>query len=296
MVIDSFLYYNEVELLELRLKVLYDYVDKFIITEGDHSFKGDPKPFRCKKDLSKLGFGDDPKIHVIEKKLKSCVGETSKDEEKEYWNILRKTQVSLCNNEDILILSDIDELPHPNSINGYVDYINNNPNFLLACCCHNLQYQVNYALTSKLEANSSLSPVPLMAKGEFWKNNNPLNIKYRVSQGGNIEDFEFKFIYAGFIDNIKRGWHLSWMGGTDKHLEKINLHNWNLEGDGYSKILKSNSTKDKIKNFNPKNNTDVLGRNNYKLVEFDHTELFEVIDSVGNLPHIKKYLLNQQND
>jgi len=40
MVIDSFLFNNELELLELRLKVLYDYVDKFVIVEGDHTFRG----------------------------------------------------------------------------------------------------------------------------------------------------------------------------------------------------------------------------------------------------------------
>ena len=48
MVIDTFLYYNEIELLELRLKVLYDYVDRFVIVEGDHTHKGDPISFRAK--------------------------------------------------------------------------------------------------------------------------------------------------------------------------------------------------------------------------------------------------------
>ena len=65
MIIDSFLYYNETELLELRLKVLYNYVDRFVIVEGNRTFKGDPKPFRCKQDLIKLGFNSDsPKIEI----------------------------------------------------------------------------------------------------------------------------------------------------------------------------------------------------------------------------------------
>ena len=65
MVIDTFLYYNEIELLELRLKVLYDYVDRFVIVEGDHTHKGDPIPFRAKNDLKKLGYENDRKDEAL---------------------------------------------------------------------------------------------------------------------------------------------------------------------------------------------------------------------------------------
>ena len=43
MVIDSFLFNGELELLELRLKVLYNYVDIFTIVEGNRTFRGDSK-------------------------------------------------------------------------------------------------------------------------------------------------------------------------------------------------------------------------------------------------------------
>ena len=37
---DSFLFFNELDLLEIRLELLYDKVDYFIISECDSSFSG----------------------------------------------------------------------------------------------------------------------------------------------------------------------------------------------------------------------------------------------------------------
>ena len=42
-IFDCFIFNHEVELLEIRLNILNDYVDKFIITEGDMTFSGLPK-------------------------------------------------------------------------------------------------------------------------------------------------------------------------------------------------------------------------------------------------------------
>ena len=51
---DCFIFNHEVELLEIRFNILNDYVDKFIITEGDITFSGLPKEshyLRTKIDL-----------------------------------------------------------------------------------------------------------------------------------------------------------------------------------------------------------------------------------------------------
>ena len=37
---DCFIFHNEIDLLELRLNILNDVVDKFIIIEGDTTFSG----------------------------------------------------------------------------------------------------------------------------------------------------------------------------------------------------------------------------------------------------------------
>ena len=56
MIIDSFLFFQELDLLEIRLKYLYPIVDKFIIIEARQSFKGKAKDyifgFTCGNDVT----------------------------------------------------------------------------------------------------------------------------------------------------------------------------------------------------------------------------------------------------
>ena len=40
---DCFMIYNELDLLEVRLEELYDVVDYFVISEGEHTFSGKEK-------------------------------------------------------------------------------------------------------------------------------------------------------------------------------------------------------------------------------------------------------------
>jgi beta-1,4-mannosyl-glycoprotein beta-1,4-N-acetylglucosaminyltransferase len=44
-VIDCFTFYNELEILELKLEELYDVVDLFILVEAEKTHKGENKRF-----------------------------------------------------------------------------------------------------------------------------------------------------------------------------------------------------------------------------------------------------------
>lgn len=46
---DCFLFFNELEILDVRLHELYDHVDKFVIVESVETFRGNPKPYILKK-------------------------------------------------------------------------------------------------------------------------------------------------------------------------------------------------------------------------------------------------------
>ena len=50
-VFDVFLFFNELDILELRLKMLDDVVDFFVITECDFTFSGKPKSLIFAKNI-----------------------------------------------------------------------------------------------------------------------------------------------------------------------------------------------------------------------------------------------------
>lgn len=68
MLIDCFPYFNEKEILELRVETLKDHVDGFLITDANRTHRGDPKEFSCVETIKELGLPEE-KIQVLHVEL-----------------------------------------------------------------------------------------------------------------------------------------------------------------------------------------------------------------------------------
>ena len=111
MIYDCFSYWDEDLLLDLRLNILNKFVDFFVIVEGDKTWQNNKKNLRF--DINKfnkfkkkiiyipvqdLPDGDDP--YLRENHQRNC--------------ILRG--LSKANDNDLIIISDLDEIPNPEKI------------------------------------------------------------------------------------------------------------------------------------------------------------------------------------
>jgi hypothetical protein len=65
MIVDCFMFFNEKELLELRVSMMNNHVDKFLIADSNRTHSGIKKEFTCKKIIKELGLPEE-KIEVIE--------------------------------------------------------------------------------------------------------------------------------------------------------------------------------------------------------------------------------------
>lgn len=61
---DCFTFFNELDLLELRLAELYNYVDYFVIVEADKTHSGKPKEFILEKNFSRYARWRNKIIHL----------------------------------------------------------------------------------------------------------------------------------------------------------------------------------------------------------------------------------------
>ena len=68
-IIDCFLFNNELKLLELRLKELYNYVDYFILVESEFYFSGNNKPLHYHNNKNKFSEYNNKIIHVVQNKI-----------------------------------------------------------------------------------------------------------------------------------------------------------------------------------------------------------------------------------
>ena len=109
---DCFTFYNELDLLELRLTELSDVVDRFVIVEATTTFTNRLKPLLYKENQNRYAQWAD--------KIEHIVVETEKDpnpwanETRQRDSILRG--IWDASDDDIIIVSDVDEIPRPAAV------------------------------------------------------------------------------------------------------------------------------------------------------------------------------------
>jgi len=68
-VFDSFIFFNELELLEMRLNILDDVVDYFVLTESPFTVSGNEKPLYYQENKDRFGKFNDKIVHHITEEI-----------------------------------------------------------------------------------------------------------------------------------------------------------------------------------------------------------------------------------
>lgn len=111
---DCFLFFNEIELLKIRMHTLYDHVDKFVLVESAETHQGKTKPLCFEENKELFSRFADKIIYVpLHEKLNT-------DDPRVRENYQRNQIVrglKECNNHDIILISDLDEIADPKCFN-----------------------------------------------------------------------------------------------------------------------------------------------------------------------------------
>ena len=124
MIYDCFTFFNELEILELRLNILYPFVDYFVIVEANKTHTGKDKDFlfelnkqRYKNFLDKIIYIKLEDLPDIENSKSDTYGNKWLLENYQRDKIL--DGLKNCKPDDIIIISDCDEIPSPEAIKRY---------------------------------------------------------------------------------------------------------------------------------------------------------------------------------
>jgi beta-1,4-mannosyl-glycoprotein beta-1,4-N-acetylglucosaminyltransferase len=110
MLVDAFMFYNEFDVLELRLVCLDGCVDRFVLVEAEVNHVGDPKPLYFNENKERYAKWLHKIEHVIVK-----ADEAPKDENpwarEKYQRECVLRGLTDVPNEAIVMISDVDEIP-----------------------------------------------------------------------------------------------------------------------------------------------------------------------------------------
>lgn len=191
MIYDGFTFFNEFDILEIRLGILYPIVSKFILVESDHSFTGNPKPLYFLENKERFTPFLDKIVHIIHKSQRHA---NPWDNETDQRNAIKDGM--LAKDRDVVMISDVDEIPDPKVI---VEFVRKRPR--IQRTGQKLYY---YYLNCK---KSDLWNGTVITSGQEFKATTPQKLRdHRCNSG-------FPLVIGG--------WHYSYMGGLSMIQTKL---------------------------------------------------------------------------
>ena len=206
MVYDCIPFFNELDILKLRLHILAPLVDKFIIEEATVTFSGEPKEL-CFEKNREMFREFLPKIEYIVVD-NSPVDTTTHLRDKFQKNALIRGLKDAGDN-DVIILSDVDEIPNPKALKKVID------EFDPAKVYHFAQ-RMFYCFLNMEETSGNL----LSITGEFPKVERRMWLgtkvfgKSSIPENGIIEMREASVTAPGAVRVADGGWHFGYMGSS----------------------------------------------------------------------------------
>jgi len=225
-IFDSFRFFNELEILELRFNILYDVVDYFVITECPFTISGNEKPLYYLENKDRFSKFNDKVIHDITETIPNDFSDylEKKQYHTPYKNIDPNCGQRYCDipiryqrdmyarnctayslvkagvaDDDIVITSDADEIANPKIFEN-LDWFDSQHHY--ACLQRSFYYNLNLLyqedwMGSRICTWKTLKETSVDALKQNHKNS------YKIEQGG---------------------WHWSFFGDADKFRSKISSY------------------------------------------------------------------------
>lgn len=272
-IIDAFIFYNELDMLEYRLNILDPFIDYFILVEATLTHRGKPKPLYYQEHKDRFAKFHHKIIHIIDDELKTeeeiledknFIQGMEKRSNKVWYNerhqrdsIDRGIKQLNLNNTDLIIIADLDEIPDPRTLSSLK---------------YDGEYNVAYAALEMDMYYFNLNCKNL----EKWYAARIVSYDcYVYNFSRNLENIRISNIPTAII--INGGWHLSYFG--DPKFIQNKLQNFAHQEFNLDKYTNLKHIEEKINSGN-----DLFDRKHEKWINIP-------IANNNNLPfHYETYL------
>lgn len=195
---DCFTFFNELDVLEIRLNELYDKVDKFVLVESTKTFNGKNKPLYFEKNRERFKKYSDKIVYL---KFIPDKNKISKEEFYKSQTNYLMTALKDAKDNDIILISDVDEIFSERKFDQFTNLINEHNHNLVRGEIRNFEFFLN-----RWDPNKPFIDKLIAVKYSYLKNSTPFEIKEKT------------YIQAPLVRDS--GWHFSSMGWLDKVTEK----------------------------------------------------------------------------
>lgn len=216
-IIDCFTFFNELELLEFRLTELDPYVDKFVIVESTKTFTGKPKPLFYKLNKFKFKQWEHKIIHKVVYDMPVSLPQEEIDklvdlpeirdihwvrehhQRRQIGKVLENLNLDY---EDVILISDLDEIPDLSKSNQFIDLLKFGPVVFK---------QDWYIWNLHNIKNSDWVGTSAFYYSHYISNKDIFQKIRNIRWDGKNNDFSI----------VQNGWHFSWFGNQEFIKQKM---------------------------------------------------------------------------
>lgn len=200
MIVDTFMFNDEFDMLDIRLALTQHYVDRWIILEGNRTWSGQEKSYNLSNNLDRYAQYQD-RICVI--KLDIPAGYVNWQCENHSRASLQQ-EINKLDAQDIVVHSDLDEIVNPEKMQHIIDYmdVHQRP---VACVLDMYVYKFDQKM------NRSWNGTVIARKCMF---ENP----QQLYKGNNTKRKDRSHCVI-FPETV--GWHWTWIGNDNRIRSKV---------------------------------------------------------------------------
>lgn len=208
MVYDCFNFFNELDLLEIRLNTLNKVVDRFVIVESSRTHQGKSKPFNLEANWDRFkAFHDRITYLKYDKGFPHFFSRFRPVKTWDYERIQREKffeGLTNAKDDDLVIISDLDEIPNPLEIEKNkvtttpLIFIQKIYKYFLNSVCYNETWRGPVLLPYRILKEMTIKKARLLRDDKILRR----------------EGIEVRFIEDG-------GWHFTTIGNIEQIIEKM---------------------------------------------------------------------------
>ena len=213
MTYDCFPLFNELDLLEIRLNVLNDVVDRFVFVEATKTFSGKDKPLYYEENKERFSRFAHKITHIVVDDYPPF--ETAWTYENHQRNCLMRGLADI-QPDDIIMTSDLDEIPDPAMVEKYKTTAGVKL-FAPKMYCYYLNYH-NYSWPFSGLGTNMLSYRDFLSLSDQHVKDATIFQYAPRNEGPTLTKVRF---YKKVVIVRNAGWHFSYLGGIDAIIYKI---------------------------------------------------------------------------
>ena len=218
-VYDCFPFFNELDLLELRLEEGYDHVDYFVITEANKSFQNRDKPFNLEANWDRYAKYHDKIIYVKIEDMPDGDGNTNHWRRENFQREVIMRGLTNANPDDVICISDCDEMIRPEVF----DFFRNDTQHQMWICRQPIFWvKLNYWQAEPRGYNISSMAITMRKLRSPQEIRNQLHPSYSLPE--HFDDGQRMIVHHA-------GWNFTYLG-DDNHA-KVKLVNFAHDEGSY---------------------------------------------------------------